>query len=152
MPDSRGSSALAGAGTGAATGAMLGSEVLPGWGTAIGGALGAIGGGLVGYFSGKDQNSAYDAQRQATDEAMKRLQQAGQQQYANRMSDLKQIMAFYDTPNAYLQNIYKYGAGNPASQAATAYMRGSGGMPPLQPMAGGDQAVRQPAPGSMGGP
>ena len=51
--------ALSGAGAGLSTGLMIGSMFGP-WGALIGGAIGAIGGGAIGYFSSK---SSYDDQR-----------------------------------------------------------------------------------------
>jgi len=56
---------------------------------------GALTGGYLGYRSGESRSKSANAQRSATDAAMKRLQMLSQQQYQNRMADLNKAMSFY---------------------------------------------------------
>ncbi|MDR0741367.1 MAG: hypothetical protein LBF28_01175 [Rickettsiales bacterium] len=53
--ESKATSALKAAGGGLAAGASAGTMITPGWGTAIGGAVGAIGAGILGAASGGEQ-------------------------------------------------------------------------------------------------
>ena len=57
-PDVNVRGAAAGAASGAMTGAEIGSAILPGWGTAIGGTIGAIGGGVMGAKSSTEGGMA----------------------------------------------------------------------------------------------
>lgn len=53
--ESKGTSALKAAAGGLSAGASAGTMVTPGWGTAIGAVVGAVGAGLVGMASGGEQ-------------------------------------------------------------------------------------------------
>ena len=53
--ETKGTSALKAAAGGLSAGASAGTMVTPGWGTAIGGLIGAVGAGLVGMASGGEQ-------------------------------------------------------------------------------------------------
>lgn len=100
----------AGAG-GAASGAAIGTTILPGWGTAIGGVAGGLLGLFAGGGGGSPSSGAANAQRASLDQAMQRLQQGSAEQYAQRMKDLKATMEFYGPAERYLQSIY----GGPAT-------------------------------------
>ena len=50
--ESKSQSALKAAASGLSGGAAAGTMVSPGWGTAIGGVIGAVGAGIMGYTSG----------------------------------------------------------------------------------------------------
>lgn len=91
----RGSSALEGGVSGAGTGALVGSAFGAPWaGAAVGGGLGL----LTGWLGG----GAADEQREATEKAMKRLQEIQREQYTRRMADLQRTMAFYEAPKGLL--------------------------------------------------
>lgn len=110
---------LMGAGSGAVTGGMLG-----GWpGAAIGAGLG----GVMGFMGSNSAHSAANAQRQALDDAMKRLQQFSIQQQQNRQQDLQNTMAFYGPAQNYLRSIYSQGAPGPTMPTLPSLKGGIGG-------------------------
>lgn len=95
MSDVDWGSTASGAASGAATGGMMGGP----WGAAAGG---IIGGGL-GFITGRSRKKAGNARRAAMDEAMQRMREVGQEQYASRMADLDKIMSMYGPAQANLQ-------------------------------------------------
>ncbi len=94
MADRYGSALQGGLG-GAGMGYMVGGPM----GAAIGGGLGA----LTGWLSG----SSSDAQREANEKAMRRLQEIQREQYRRRMEDLQRTMAFYEAPKALLATQFR---------------------------------------------
>ena len=88
-------SALTGAAGGAASGAMIGSQVMPGYGTAVGGLLGAG----IGLFGGASANSqraaATTAQSKNMDSIMRSMRELSQQSYDGYLAGLKKAQAFY---------------------------------------------------------
>jgi len=80
--------ALTGGAGGATSGALLGSKLMPGWGTAIGGVLGG-GLGMLGGLMGS--NAAEDAAAQAA-EGQRQALEFAKQQYAQGREDLNPYM------------------------------------------------------------
>jgi uncharacterized protein YcfJ len=87
--------ALSGAGSGAVSGAALGSMVAPGWGTAIG----AVGGGLVGLFTGGEANSlrsqATKNQQNQMAALVAQLNQTSNADYQQHIDNLNKALSFY---------------------------------------------------------
>lgn len=102
-----------GAISGGATGAMIGSQIMPGYGTAIGAGVGAIGGGVMGYFAGKKQDEANDAQNQAIEEARRRLQEMATSQRGQREADLARAMSYFQPVQQEIGRLYGTGTAPP---------------------------------------
>lgn len=100
-----------GAVSGGATGALIGSQIMPGYGTAIGAGVGAVGGGLMGYFAGKKQDEANDAQNSAIEEARKRLQAMAASQRGQREEDLQRALGYFAPVQQEINRLY--GTGTP---------------------------------------
>ena len=103
--------ALSGAGSGAATGAIIGSEILPGWGTAIGG----IAGGALGLFGGAQANSmrrdATNQQLSSLDQLMANMRAMTGQNYDQHIADLEKAQAFYGPAQQQWDRLYGQGTG-----------------------------------------
>ena len=97
---SYGGSILSGAGSGAA----LGSSIMPGWGTLIGGVIGAG----AGFFKEKSSQNAEDKQKKREEELV-----AKQQLFLNKQAD-RQILSQFPVYGVN-QSFFKYGGntGNP---------------------------------------
>lgn len=99
-PDTKAANYGGGMLSGAAAGAALGTEILPGWGTAVGAAVGAIGG----YFGASAKEKS---QQKARQQAFQAKQQALVKQQSERQQS---VMANYSTSgNSAVQSYYKYG-------------------------------------------
>lgn len=91
---------------GAAAGAPFGPP-----GVGIGAGLGM----LAGFFGSNAQEEAAAKQKAALEAAMRRLQSFSQQQYNNRMMDLRHTMAFYGPAENALIQMYGPKGGSPAA-------------------------------------
>lgn len=97
--------------------------------------------GLVDKYVTKGSEAASKAgaaQKKAMDAAMERLKAGSADQYANRMKDLQQTMAFYGPAQRYLESIYGGSATGPMPLASGppgmgAGPPGMGGAPPRPP-------------------
>lgn len=105
------SGALGGAGSGAMLGTMIGG---PGMGTAIGAGAGALIGGATGWFRGRSNKKAQDAQKKARE----KLAQLKREAYAQRMDNLQRTMAYFQPANDMAARLY---GGN------SSYFSGGGG-------------------------
>lgn len=89
---------------GAAAGAPFGPP-----GVGIGAGLGM----LAGFFGSNAQEEAAAKQKAALEAAMRRLQSFSQQQYNNRMMDLRKTMAYYGPSENALIQMYGAKGGSP---------------------------------------
>jgi len=99
LPQYGGGGALQGGVTGLSTGAQIGTMIMPGWGTAIGGGLGLIGGALMGSKAEdkakKEEEKRYQDQLEMQRIALQMQSKAMQpMQYANMGMSNKPVVSF----------------------------------------------------------
>jgi hypothetical protein len=119
--------ALSGAGGGAASGALIGNEIVPGWGAAIGG---LVGGGL-GLFGGaaanSQRNNATAQQAKSLDQIMANMRAMSASNYDNHIQQLQKAINFYGPAQQYWDRLYGTGEAQPAGQGSWAGTNVTGG-------------------------
>jgi hypothetical protein len=103
--------ALSGAGSGAASGALVGSQIYPGYGTAIG----ALAGGALGLFGGALANSKRDdatkAQVNNIDQLISQFRSMSESNYSNYLAGLNKAIGFYGPATQRWNYLYGTGTG-----------------------------------------
>jgi len=111
--------ALTGAGSGAASGALIGSQIYPGYGTAIG----ALAGGALGLFGGAYSNAKRDEATKAQvgniDQLIGQLGSMSSSNYSNYLAGLNKAIGFYGPATQRWNYLYGTGTDQGGSFPAT---------------------------------